>query len=157
HEAQIASARGDLDRAEKLFAAVLTRPSPDPTPVLEAETGLAEVFIKTGRADAADAEFRKAVALIERQRSQLIRDEYKLSYQASPIGMYQQYVDFLVTRGRAERALEVAESSRARLLDEKLLDEKTRAGSRAAAVTTEALVRLARSSRSLLLSYWMGS
>ncbi len=152
HEAEIAAARRDLDRAEKLFSALLTRPSQDPSPVLDAEMGLAQVHIEQGRADAANAQFRKAMALIEKQRSQLIREEYKLSYLASLMETYEKYVDFLVTGGHAAQALEVAESSRARLLDEKL-----HAGAQAAsAVSAAALQRLARSSGSVFLSYWLG-
>jgi CHAT domain-containing protein/Flp pilus assembly protein TadD len=151
-EAQIAAARHELDRAEKLFSALLTRPSQDPAAILGAETGLADVLMQLGRADAADAEFRKALALIERQRSQLIREEYKLSYLASLIETYQKYVDYLVTRNRIAQALEVAESSRARLLDEKL-----NAGGRAGrGASAPALEQLARSSKCLLLSYWLG-
>jgi len=152
HEAEIAAARHDLDRAEKLFSALLTRPSQDPSPVLDAEVGLARVLIEQGHADAANAQFRKAMALIESQRSQLIRDEYKLSYLASLMETYEQYVDFLVTEGHAAQALEVAESSRARLLDEKLQSS----GNAGAAVSAAALERLARSSDRILLSYWLG-
>ena len=152
HEAQIAAARHDLDRAEKLFDALLTRPSQDPAPVLEAETSLAEVLIERGRPDAGDAQFRKAMALIQSQRSQLIREEYKLSYLAKRMETYQKYVDFLVTRGHAEQALEVVESIRARLLDEKLRAE----GHAGQPVSASAFERLARSSRCVLLSYWLG-
>jgi CHAT domain-containing protein len=153
HEAEIAAARKDLDRAEKLFDAVLTHPSQDPAPVLDAEAGLAAVLIKTNRPDAAGAEFRKSMALIERQRSQLLREDYQLSYLASMMTTYQRYVDFLVTRGRDEQALEVAESSRARLLDEKL--HATAAG--ATPLNASKIEGLARSSNSVLLSYWLGA
>jgi CHAT domain-containing protein/Tfp pilus assembly protein PilF len=152
HEAEIAAARHDLDRAEKLFDALLTRPSQDPASVLEAETGLAEVLIERGRAEVADAEFHQAMALIEHQRSQLIRDEYKLSYLAKRMETYQKYVDFLVTRGHKAQALEVAEAIRARLLDEKLHAE----GHAAQAVSATAFEQLSRSSHALLLSYWLG-
>ncbi len=152
HEAEIAAARHDPDRAEKLFSALLTRPSQDPSPVLDAEIGLAQVQIEQGHAAAANAQFRTAMALIDSQRSKLIREEYKLSYLASLMETYEKYVDFLVTEGQPAQALEVAESSRARLLDEKL-QASGRAGP---AVSTAALERLARSSGNLILSYWLG-
>ena len=42
------------------------------------------------------------MTLIEHQRSQLVREEYKLSYLAKTDGrLYQKYVDFLVARGHA--------------------------------------------------------
>ncbi len=151
HEAEIAAARHDWPRAEKLFRAVLTLNSADPAPVLDAYVGLAQTLTQSGRAADADAEFRTALDLIERQRSQLIREEYRLSYLSSLIEMYQQYVDFLVDRGEVERALEVAESSRARVLDEKL--RSTREESRETAPA--ALKQLARSSGCALVSYWL--
>lgn len=152
HEAEIAAARKDLDRAEKLFEALLTRASQDPAPVLDARTELAGVLDKMGRADAAGAEFRKAITLIEHERAQLIREEYKLSYLASESALYQRYVDFLVARGKTEQALEAAESSRARLLEEKL-----RSGSRAGrTVNATEIERIARSAGSVLLCYWLG-
>lgn len=150
-EAQIAAARRDFDRAEQLFRALIAHSSRDPAPVLSAETGLAKVLVERGRMEDADKEFRNQMTLIERQRSQLAREEYKLSYLSSLIESYQQYVDFLVTRGQVERALEVAESSRARLLDEKL-----HAGVRTGeAVNASTLESLARKSHSVLLSYWL--
>jgi tetratricopeptide (TPR) repeat protein len=152
HEAEIAAARKDLPRAETLFRAVLTAQSADPAPVLDAETGLAEVLAKSGRFAAAEAEFRSAMTRIEHERSQLVRDEYKLSYQASLMDTYQKYVDFLVERGETDRALEIAESGRARLLDDKLNAKKDSPRQ----VSSAVLRGIARSSGCVLLSYWLG-
>lgn len=150
NEAHIAAGNGDIPRAEKLYRALLAQPSADPTPVLEAESGMAELLVKTNRPAEAEARYRSAIAGIESRRAGLTRDEFKLSYLESLIRFYQAYVDFLVTRGQPDRALEIAEASRARLLDERV---KSAAGR--PAVNTVALQRLARSSGSVLLVYWL--
>jgi hypothetical protein len=122
--------------------------SQDPAALLEAESGLAELLVKRGDAARADAQFRSALDLIERQRASLAREESKLSYFSSLIRFYQDYVDFLIANGQAAKALEAAESSRARVLDEKLRS-KSAAGRE---LSTGALQQIARSTNSVLLS-----
>jgi CHAT domain-containing protein len=151
NEARIAAGRKDFESAEKLFRALLAEKSDDPSPILEGRSGLAELLIATKRYDRADAEFRSAIAAIDNQTASLTRDEYKLSYLSSLIKFYQYYVDFLVTQGETERALEVAESSRSRLLDERL----RRGKKNEIPVNAAALKNVARSSGSTLLSYWL--
>ena len=151
NEALIAAGRGQFAPAERLYRAILAEPSDDPTPVLEAESGLAELLVQLKQYDRADGQFRAAIALVEGRRSNLTRDEYKLSYLSSLIDFYQRYVDFLVSQGNSERALEVAESSRARVLDERL--HSTESARRS--ITTAGLQQFARSSHSVLLSYWL--
>ena len=73
-----------------------------------------------------------------------------LSYLSSLIDFYQRYVDFLVRNGEAEKAAAVAESGRARLLDERL-----NAAGTAPLLTTAAFTQLARSSGTVILSYWL--
>lgn len=151
NEAQIAAGRKDYTHAEKLYRGLLAESSDDPTPRLEAEAGLAKLLVETKQFDRADTQFRSAIQIVEHRRAELTREEYKLSHLSSLIRFYQQYVDFLVTRGETAKALEVAESSRARLLDEKL-----RADSKVdRAVSAAALEQVARSSGSVLLSYWL--
>ena len=151
NEAQIAAGRRDFSRAETLFRALLAESSDDLVPMLEAQSGLADVLVQTQHFDRAGAQFRAAIAIVERQRSGLTREEHRLSYLSSLIHFYQRYVDFLVARGQPEKALEIAESSRARVLEERFQSpDKT-----ARNVDAAALQQLARSSGSLLLSYWL--
>jgi CHAT domain-containing protein len=119
--------------------------------MIEAESELAELLVKKGDATSADAQFRAALAMIERQRSSLARDEYKLSYLSSLIQFYQRYVDFLVASGQEKKALEAAESSRALVLDEKLHNRAAPTRD----VNAATLQQFARSSNSILLSYWL--
>ena len=151
NRARIQAGRNDIAGAERLYRALLGEPSDDPTPMIEAESELAELLVKKGDTTRADAQFRSALALIERQRAALTRDEYKLSYFSGLIRFYQDYVDFLVASDQNEKALEAAESSRALVLDERLHSP----GAAPRDVNAAALQQLARSSNSILLSYWL--
>jgi CHAT domain-containing protein len=150
NRARITAGRNDLTGAERLYRTLLDEGSTDATSTLDAEAGLAELLVKKGDIPKADAQFRSALALIERQRASLVRDEYKLSYFSGLIRFYQDYVDFLVANGQTGKALEVAESSRARVLDEKL-----HSGVKTRDVNAASLQQIARSSNSVLLSYWL--
>ncbi len=149
-EARIALGRKDYPHAEKLFRAILATPSDDSASMLQAELGLSQLDVETGQLDRADAQFRSCIDRVERQRAGLRRDDNKLSYLSSLIEFYQHYVDFLVTRGEVAKAMEVAESSRARLLDERL-----RSDAKTQAVSASALQRLSRSAGATLLSFWL--
>ncbi len=70
----------------------------------------------------ADAQYRKAIGMIDSEWSKLRSDDFKSTFLAPGhlIGIFQDYVDFLLENGQTGRALEVAESSRARVLSQKL-------------------------------------
>jgi hypothetical protein len=78
-----------------------------------------------------------------------MRTDYKLSYLTRLIHFYRVYVDALVEQGQIERALEIADSSRGRVLAE-------RQGVPAAAPATPGdLRKRAAQSGSVFLSYWL--
>ena len=57
---------------------------------------------------------------MEKTRSALLKTDYRLSFLTRVIQFYRAYVDFLVASGQDARALEVADSSRGRVLSERL-------------------------------------
>ena len=63
--------------------------------------------------------FDAALDIVEKTRSDLMRTDYKLSYLTRLIDFYRVYVDALVDQGQIERALEIADSSRGRVLAER--------------------------------------
>ncbi len=97
----------------------------------------------------ASREFEAALNVIETTRAGLLKTDYKLPYLAQLISFYQGYVEMLVQQGQGDRALEIADSSRGRILAERQGVEAPRRSSVAA------FRRLARESRSVLLFYWM--
>lgn len=152
NEAIIAAARKDL-RAEGLYRGLIAEyhEGLDPGQMLEARAGLAALLAEKGEFDQADAQFRAALAHLESRRTALARDDNRMTYLAKLIRFYDRYINFLVDRKQVERALEVAESSRARVLDERL-----EAKSEHAVVSASRLRELARSSHAVFLSYWLG-
>jgi CHAT domain-containing protein/Flp pilus assembly protein TadD len=152
-QGHIAEGLGDYATADALYNQVLAFPGIQPDLQWETRAGRAAVRMKTGRFTEANEEFRKAFELIEQSRSELRRADYKISFFSSLYGFYQSYVDFLVTRGDAVQALEVADRSRARLLRETLGTDDER--SQPARGQFQRFQRVARSLDAVILFYWV--
>ncbi len=147
-DAEIAAGRGRRDEAERLFNdALAANPSPDV--VWETQAGLANIALAAGRHDRANHHFEAALDTIEKTRSDLLKSDYKLSFLSQLIQFYQAYVDALVDEGQVDRALEIADASRARVLAER---QGVAAPPRARAATFR---DVARRSGAVLLSYWL--
>jgi len=149
--ARIAVERKQFDRARELFQSVANQASEDPTPSLEAREGLADLSVQTGDTAGARREFRSAIAAIESRQSGFTKEEYKLSYLSGLVRFYQSYVDFLVQQGETAAALEVAESSRARILTERAKSRMTMPRG----FDVQALEALAKSTHRIFLSSWL--
>ena len=147
--AEILAARGEYARAQKLFAAAIE--SSDPVSLWLCHAGQASAYRQMGRLAEAQREYRLAIATVEGQRSKLKQDEFKLTFLSHLIRFYGDYIDFLVDRGDKEEAFRVAQSCRARVLEEKQHqgDETSKAPDPAA------LNQAARASQSTVLSYWL--
>jgi CHAT domain-containing protein len=150
NEAIIAAGRKD-PHAEALYRGLIAESHEDPVQMLEAQAGLARLLADEGKFDQADAQFRAALAHLESRRNALVKPDDRMSYLAKLIRFYDRYINFLIDRKQPERALEVAESSRARVLDERLESESSLATVRAAWIRD-----LARTSRATFLVYWLG-
>ena len=124
-------------------------PSADLTVRWAAHAGLADIAVEQARPRDAAAHFEAALDSIEKTRADLIKTESKVTFLTRLIRFYQSYVDALIDQGQTERALEVAESSRGRVLATR---SKTAAPQQSSAA---AMRRVAAGSRSVLLSYWL--
>jgi CHAT domain-containing protein/tetratricopeptide (TPR) repeat protein len=116
--ALIAAGRGDRVLASRLFQTCLTAGSKTPAVLWEAHSGLGEFYSRSNPA-LAEQHFESALAIIEQTRSELLKPEWRISYLARLMNFYQVYVDALCRRGEWEKALEIADSSRARVLAER--------------------------------------
>ena len=94
--------------------------------------------------------FEAALETIEKTRSDLMKTDYKLSYLTRLIAFYRAYVDALVDQGQIERALEIADSSRGRVLA-----ERQGVGSAGASPRRRSLRKRAAESGTVFLSYWL--
>jgi CHAT domain-containing protein/Tfp pilus assembly protein PilF len=153
NSARISFRRGKFGETETIVREILRVPQNDPTPRLKAHNELAAVMAATHRYRAAETEFRATIAEIERQRTELLTDDNKRAYLSSLIGFYQDYVEFLMDRGRTGEALTVADSSHGRTMLEKL---RLSSVSQTREQRPADFQRIARASGSTLLIYWLG-
>ncbi|MGC8794527.1 MAG: CHAT domain-containing protein [Bryobacteraceae bacterium] len=152
-KARLLALRGQVRQAREAYREVLAAASPieERDVIWHAHAGLATLYGAARQWGEAENEFRQAARLLEERRASLSREEWRLTFQARARHLYEDYVDFLMDRGMHERALEVAEASRARVLTSKLgLVESMRLA------TARQLREVARQSRAVLLSYWLG-
>ncbi|MGH9453185.1 MAG: CHAT domain-containing protein, partial [Terriglobia bacterium] len=154
--ARLAASRRQFDNAEKQYLSIIASAQAqsgirDPAITLEARSGLARMLVETGHFAEAETQWRLTLALINSTRSELISDEHRLTYLSSLISLYQDYVDFLAGRGRHAEAMLVAESSRARLLSERLRGSDQPP----VPVSLSQFEGLARRSHTVFLSYWL--
>jgi CHAT domain-containing protein/tetratricopeptide (TPR) repeat protein len=149
----IADAHGHNSEAGTNFRAAirLAQAASMPNVVWQAHSGLAVLYSSRGQAGAAENEYAAAMDVLDREWLALSRDESKITFRGYLAGVYQEYVGFLSLRGRKQKALEVAESSRARLLAQKLEGRSTTLPHFRAADG----MRLARKTNSIVLSYWL--
>ncbi len=147
--ADIAVGRGDRQRGHALYERALASASGVAAIEWTAHAGLAQIAVLEHDPKTAARHFEAALGTVEKTRSDLLKVDYKLSFLTQLIEFYRNYVDVLAAQGQNERALEVAESSRARVLAER---QRVVAPAR---VSAAGLRSLARGSRAVLLSYWL--
>jgi CHAT domain-containing protein len=146
-------AKHNYIQAEKSFREVIGDSKADASQRWEAQARLARVYADTGGSANAEAEFRRSVAAIEAARSSVQAEDLRLSFLSSAINFYNDYIDFLVSHNRVEDALQVAELSRARTLEEGL---SASARSLSRSVLSNSPARIARRFQATLLFYWIG-
>ncbi len=134
--ARIDEGKQDYAKAEQSLRGIIGKREADTSRKWEAEARLARVYADQGKNDIAEKEFRHSLATIEGVRSSVQAEDLRLSFLSSAISFYDDYVGFLISRHRAEDALQVAELSRARTLAEGL--------------------GTAQRTKSVLLFYWLG-
>jgi len=148
--ARIAHGRGDSAEAARLYQQAIDEGKNDPAVVWEAHSGLGAVALQQHQAVAAVQHFEAAVNVLEKTRSDVVSAELKLPFLTQRIGLYRQYVDTLIDQGQSERALAVADSSRAQVL----------AGHTGSTTTgrlpADVFRNIARQNGAVLLSYFLG-
>ena len=148
--ARIAGGRGESVEAARLYQQAIDEGKTDPAVVWEAHAGLGAVALQQHRPAAAVEHFEAAVNLLEKTRADVIGTELKLPFLTQRISLYQQYVETLIDQGETDRALAVADSSRAQVL-------AGHPGSvTAGRLPAEAFRGIARQFDAVLLSYWLG-
>jgi len=152
NQGRIETAKGEYPSAEQVLRSVAESGDGLDPHVLDAYSALATLYQRMNRPEDARRQLDFALSKVDRDRAGLHEDENKLSYLSKLTDVHRQYVDFLVERGDKAGAFAVAESSRARLLRERLDLTRTKVPHYAIAQYQEA----ARASGATFLSYWIG-
>jgi CHAT domain-containing protein len=139
--------------AEQLLRRVISDPAAETSLRWEAEARVAKLLDEEGLLKAAEGEYKRSIETIETARSSVNREEFRLTFLSSGIEFYDDYVDFLISHGRSNDALKVAELSRARTLADGLASSIE-----AASVSARELhpQEIARKLGVSLLFYWIG-
>jgi len=156
-QGQVAAQRGDHAKAQQIFESV---ENDQGCPVFlkwEAQHSLALLDEHQKQADAADREYRAALATFEGARASVKREDFHLSFLTNAAHIYDDYVHFLVAQGKTGDALLWADYSRARTLSEGL-GLLSRGPSNADHAGPPALNarEIARRAKGTLLFYWLG-
>ncbi len=152
NEGRIESSKGHYEAAAQVLRRVAESPNADPSFALDAFAALAESYARQGRTEEARRKFEAALALAGEVRGHLHEDENKITYLASLTTVHRKYVDFLMARDDQAGAFAVAESSRARLLRERLDVPHPEFRTYHIARYQQA----ARTSGATFLAYWIG-
>jgi len=151
--ARILALKGDVERAERLFEALIQDPKTNSRTRWEAEARLAKVLDEENRPDAAESHYRRAIATIGASRSAVKEEEFRLSFLSSGVEFFDDYIDFLVAHHRSDEALNIADLSRSMDLREAF------AASPSPSSLYSSLVNPHRQAGKLgatLLFYWLG-
>ena len=152
-QGQIAARRGNSTVAQQTFEAVEKDKSCPPFLKWEAEHSLARLYEGENQPDSADREYRSALTTFEEARDAVDHGEFQLSFLTNASRIYDDYVHFLVVRGKTDEALRWADYSRARTLAEGLGLLARRRNTGPPPLNPHELARQANGS---ILFYWLG-
>lgn len=149
----VAARMHDTAQAEKTFREIEQDPKSHVFLKWEAEHSLAQLYEDENKADFADREYRAALSTFETARSSLKHEESQLPFPANAASIYDDYIHFLVSRGKVPEALQVAEYSRGRTLAEGLGLLQKGTSFKPDPLNAEAIARRAGGA---IFFYWLG-
>jgi len=150
---RIEAAKHNFTEAQQLFQTVIGDPKTETSLRWEAEARLAKTYADAGASEKAETTFLTAIHTIEAARSSVKSEDFRLSFLSSAISFYSDYINFLVSRGRPQDALEIAELSRSHALS-----DASGAHSTAISIPIKGFqpTQIAARLNSVILSYWLG-
>jgi CHAT domain-containing protein len=127
-DARIRLAQGDAAGAEPLLRRLLADTGISGQVRWTAHTELARLLAGQGRTAQAEAEFQKAMRVVEEAQAILAAAEDRISFLSGRMDVYRETLQFLLLQNRPDDALRVAERSRARTLQDKTARRQPRKG-----------------------------
>jgi CHAT domain-containing protein len=151
NRALIACGRGRLEEARRICEEALRASAGQPSVRWETYDLLGKIDSDGKRFAQARQDFESALEIIDGTRSELLDSHFKITLLSRLILFYQDYVGALVEQNNDAEALRVVESSRSRVLTERLGRDLKQGQFPGPAH----LQRLARATNSSLLSFWL--
>jgi CHAT domain-containing protein len=118
-QGQIAAKQHDSATAEAAFHEVERSDASPAYLKWDAQHSLAQLYEEVNQTEAKD-EYRTAIGTFESARCDLKHESSKLAFLNNAASIYDDYIHFLVTQGKTDEALQVAEHERGRTLLEGL-------------------------------------
>ena len=150
---RIESGKHNYREAERLLRAVARDRTAETSLKWEAESKLAEVYETAKLTVRAEEQYQKSIETIEKARTSIRDEELRVAFLSNAIEFYDDYIGSLISHGRENEALQVAELSRARTLAEGLGTGPTSLSFPLPGFHPE---QLADRLKSTLLFYWLG-
>lgn len=152
--AEIAAHSTDAEHARKLFLEVSRDPKSDTSLRWRAQDDLAKLYEFENQPALADRQYRESLNTLEKARSSLRHEEFRLPFLSNATHLYDDYVRFLVKQGETAKALQVADFSRAQTLLEGLGALPKQASFHPTVINAQ---QVARAAGGTILFYWLGS
>jgi CHAT domain-containing protein len=152
-QGQVATQRHDTAAAESAFREVVQSKDSPVFLKWEAERSLARLYEDENHADLADRGYQTALSTFETARSELQHEDSRLPFLTNASRIYDDYIHFLVSRGKTNQALQVAEYSRGRTLSEGLGVLRRGTSFKPDPLNAE---QIARRAGGTILFYWLG-
>lgn len=150
---QTAALRHDWSRAETLLNEVETAPDSQTSMKWAAEHALAKLYEAQGQSDSAQKAYLSALTTFEGARAELRQDDSRLSFVSNATQIYDDYIHFLIEQKKPVAALEAADWSRGRTLEQGLGLIKETKSVQPLPFSPQ---QIARSANAILLFYWLG-
>ncbi len=151
NRARIAWGRGDLQEATRIARELLRTPGTPPEIRWTAWNLLGALAEFTNRFPEADRCYEQALRIIESNRGDLLDPNHRMTLLSQLMTFYRSYMDLLWQQKDDARALRVVESSRARVLAERLEQDVAAAPPGNLAE----FERVARNAHASILSFWL--
>ena len=148
----VAARMHDHEQAEKIYREIEQDPKSHVFLKWESEHSLAQLYQDENKPDAAESEYRAALNTFEGARYALHEDT-SLPFPANAAGIYDDYIHFLVDKGKTNEALQIAEYQRGRALAEGLGLLQKDAAFKPGAPNAEATAQRVGGT---ILFYWLG-
>jgi CHAT domain-containing protein len=112
--------RSQFSEAESHLNSIYASPTMTPSLRWEVENAFANLYARQNKPAQAEGWYRKSIDTFERQRLSVKQGENRLPFFGNADQLYEDYITFLVGRGRQEQALQILDEGRARTLREGL-------------------------------------